>query len=83
MFVVRSGPDLRRVAIMPTNSSWKNGRKYLVGFVGVIGEQEGIDLLLELVRHLVRGLGRRTFNSFWLAMARAGGAWRRFRSTWV
>ena len=38
--------------------SWRKGRKYLVGFVGVIGEQEGIDLLLELVRHLVRGLGR-------------------------
>jgi glycosyltransferase involved in cell wall biosynthesis len=58
VFVVRSGPDLRRVRIMPTNSSWKNGRKYLVGFVGVIGEQEGIDLLLESVRHLVRDLGR-------------------------
>ena len=25
---------------------WKNGRRYLVGFVGVIGDQEGIDLLL-------------------------------------
>jgi glycosyltransferase involved in cell wall biosynthesis len=58
VFVVRSGPDLRRVRIMPTNLSWKNGRKYLVGFVGVIGEQEGIDLLLESVRHLVRDLGR-------------------------
>jgi glycosyltransferase involved in cell wall biosynthesis len=58
VFVVRSGPDLRRVRIMPVEPSWKRGRAYLVGFVGVIGEQEGIDLLLASVKHLVRDLGR-------------------------
>lgn len=58
VFVVRSGPDLRRVRIMPPDPAWKNGRTYLVGFVGVIGDQEGIDLLLVSVRHIVRDLGR-------------------------
>jgi glycosyltransferase involved in cell wall biosynthesis len=58
VFVVRSGPDLRRVRIMPVDPKWSNGRRHLVGFVGVIGDQEGIDLLLESVRHLVRDLGR-------------------------
>ena len=58
VFVVRSGPDLRRVRIMPVDSSWRKGRKYLVGFVGVIGEQEGINLLLDRSQHVVRGLGR-------------------------
>ena len=58
VFVVRSGPDLRRVRIMPPDPAWKNGRAYLVGFVGVIGDQEGIDLLLVSVRHIVRDLGR-------------------------
>jgi glycosyltransferase involved in cell wall biosynthesis len=36
----------------------KQGRNFLVGYVGVMGEQEGIDLLLESVRHIVYGLGR-------------------------
>ena len=58
VFVVRSAPDLRRVRVMPVNPSWKNGRRYLVGFVGVIGEQEGIDLLLASVQHVVRDLKR-------------------------
>ena len=58
VFVVRSGPDLRRVRIASPDASWKKGRRYLVGFVGVIGEQEGIDLLLDSVKHIVRDLGR-------------------------
>jgi glycosyltransferase involved in cell wall biosynthesis len=58
VFVVRSGPDLRRVRLMPVDPRWKKGRRYLVGFVGVIGNQEGIDLLLASVKHLVRELGR-------------------------
>ena len=59
VFVVRSGPDLRRVRIAPADPAWKNGRTWLVGFVGVIGDQEGIDLLLASVRWIVSDLGRR------------------------
>ena len=43
---------------MPVDPRWKRGRDYLVGFVGVIGDQEGIDLLLDAVKHIVRDLGR-------------------------
>jgi len=53
VFVVRSGPDLKRVKIVPPDLTWKNGRKYLVGYVGVMGKQEGLGLLLESVRYLV------------------------------
>jgi glycosyltransferase involved in cell wall biosynthesis len=63
VFVVRSGPDLRRVRLLPADPSWKNGRRYLVGFVGVIGDQEGIDLLLASVQFLV-GEMRRTDIQF-------------------
>ena len=59
VFVVRSGPDLRRVKIAPVDPRWKKGRRYLVGFVGVIGDQEGIDLLLAAVKHLVFEMGRK------------------------
>ncbi len=58
VFVVRSGPDLRSVRPMPVDPSWKKGRQYLVAFVGVIGDQEGIDLLLASVKHLVRVMSR-------------------------
>ena len=59
VFVVRSGPDLGRVHLLPGNSSLKKGRKYLVGYVGVMGEQEGIDYLLRAARVIVVGRGRR------------------------
>jgi len=58
VFVVRSGPDLRRMKQMPPNPALKNGRKYLVGYVGVMGKQEGIDLLLQAVQLIVLHLKR-------------------------
>ena len=51
--VVRSGPRLERLKILPPEPKYKKGRKYLVGYVGVIGEQEGLDLLLESVVFIV------------------------------
>lgn len=58
VFVVRSGPDLSRVRSVPANPSLRNGCRYLVGYVGVMGEQEGIDLLLESAHHLIHKQGR-------------------------
>ena len=58
VFVVRSGPDLSRVKPVAPNPRWRNGRRFLVGYVGVMGAQEGIDLLLQGVRHLVHDRGR-------------------------
>ncbi|QUL37679.1 glycosyltransferase family 4 protein [Erythrobacter sp. JK5] len=52
--VVRSGPDLSRLKLVPPVSRWKNGRDHMVGYVGVMGEQEGIDLLIDAVEHIVR-----------------------------
>lgn len=57
-FVVRSGPDLTRLRIVPPNPDRKRGHRYLVGYVGVMGEQEGIDLLLEAAHHIVYAKGR-------------------------
>lgn len=58
IFVVRSGPDLSRVKAVAPNLDLKNGRDFLIGYVGVMGDQEGIDLLLEAARHLVFERGR-------------------------
>jgi len=58
VFVVRSGPSLERVKILPPDARLKRGRRYLVGYVGVMGKQEGIDYLLRAARHIVLDLGR-------------------------
>ncbi len=58
VFVVRSGPDLTRIKQVPPNPALKKGRRYLVGYVGVMGKQEGIDLLLRAAQIIVRDLGR-------------------------
>ncbi len=52
--IVRSGPRLDRVRSLPADHAWNNGRKYLVGYVGVIGAQEGLDLLMQSVKHIVQ-----------------------------
>ena len=58
VFVVRSGPDLTRIRQVPPNPALKKGRRYLVGYVGVMGKQEGIDLLLQAIEHIVKDLKR-------------------------
>jgi glycosyltransferase involved in cell wall biosynthesis len=58
VFVVRSGPDLSRIRQVPANPALRLGRKYLVGYVGVMGKQEGIDLLLQAVQLIVHHLKR-------------------------
>ena len=58
VFVVRSGPDLKRLEILPADETLKRGRTHLVGYVGVIGKQEGIDQLLWSALHIIGELGR-------------------------
>ena len=58
VFVVRSGPSLARMRVVPPDERLKNGRRYLVGYVGVMGQQEGLDDLLWAVSHIVHELGR-------------------------
>ena len=62
VFVVRSGPSLHRIQIGPGDERLKCGRRYLVGYVGVMGKQEGIEYLLRALRHLVFDRGRRDIH---------------------
>jgi glycosyltransferase involved in cell wall biosynthesis len=62
VFVVRSGPSLERMRIGPTDERLKHGRRFLVGYVGVMGQQEGLDDLLRAVQYIVEDLGRRDIH---------------------
>ncbi|MBC7512860.1 MAG: glycosyltransferase family 4 protein [Herminiimonas sp.] len=57
--IVRSGPKLERLRRGPPVPALKQGCAYLVGYVGVMGAQEGIDFLLHAAHHMVHVLGRR------------------------
>ncbi|WP_432348772.1 glycosyltransferase family 4 protein (plasmid) [Shinella yambaruensis] len=58
VFVVRSGPKMEKLQIRPPKEELKKGFTFLVGYVGVIGQQEGMDLLVEAVDHIVNTLHR-------------------------
>jgi len=72
VFVVRSGPNLDRVKELPPDPQWRNGRRYLVGYVGVIGGTEGLDLLLSSIEHIVRTRRR---NDIQFVVAGTGPEW--------
>jgi glycosyltransferase involved in cell wall biosynthesis len=58
VYVVRSGPKLDRLKIIDPVPALKRGKRYLVGYVGVMGKQEGIDYLLRAARHIVFDMQR-------------------------
>jgi glycosyltransferase involved in cell wall biosynthesis len=51
--VVRSGPDLAIFKKKPVNNKFKNGKKFLVGYLGVMGEFDGVDYLIRAVDYMV------------------------------
>jgi glycosyltransferase involved in cell wall biosynthesis len=53
VFIVRSAPNLARFQPVPPDEKYKKGRRYLVGYVGVMGPQEGLDYLLHAARRIV------------------------------
>lgn len=64
--VVRSAPDLSRFTPLPPDPQLKAGKPYLLCYLGVMGPQDGIDLALEAVAHLVHGLGREDVHTVFL-----------------
>ncbi|MFN0218013.1 MAG: glycosyltransferase family 4 protein [Hyphomicrobium sp.] len=59
VFVVRSTPDLAKFRRVAPDAALKNGRKTLVGYVGVMGAQDGVELLIDAMDDLVNVKGRR------------------------
>lgn len=58
VFIVRSGPKIDKLEIRAPKPELKQGAKFLIGYVGVIGQQEGLDLLVESAVHLTGPMGR-------------------------
>jgi glycosyltransferase involved in cell wall biosynthesis len=61
VFIVRNGPDLETFKPVPADVSLKYGKKYLVGYVGTMSVQDGLDILLDIALH-IKNLGRRDIH---------------------
>jgi glycosyltransferase involved in cell wall biosynthesis len=58
VFVVRSAPRIDRFANARPNEVWRRGRKHLVGYVGIMGLQDGLDYLIDAANLIIRDWGR-------------------------
>ncbi len=56
--VVRNGPNLQRVRPVEPDAELRARAGTIVGYVGLMARQDGVDGLLHAVRHLVHELGR-------------------------
>ncbi|MGC1832016.1 MAG: glycosyltransferase family 4 protein [Candidatus Acidiferrales bacterium] len=57
VFVVRNGPTLDTFKPAPANPALKCGKPYLVGYVGNMSDQDGLDILLNVALH-IKNMGR-------------------------
>jgi glycosyltransferase involved in cell wall biosynthesis len=57
--VVRSAPSLTEFCSVRPRAAMKQGRPFLVAYLGVMGPNDGLSCLLESIRHIVHVLGRR------------------------
>jgi glycosyltransferase involved in cell wall biosynthesis len=56
VFIVRTAPKIA-TAQAQENPALKKGRKFLVGYVGVMGDADGVNYLIDAVAHVVHKLG--------------------------
>lgn len=57
VFIVRNGPDRETFKAVAPKLALKYGKPYLVGYVGTMSIQEGLDILLDVALH-IKNLGR-------------------------
>jgi len=62
VFIVRNGPTLKSIRSARANPLLKKGMKYLLSYVGMMGPQDGIDVLLRATRDLRSVHGRKDFH---------------------
>ena len=61
VFIVRNGPNLETFKTVPPVPALKYGKPYLVGYVGNMSDQEGLDILLDVAQH-IKSSGRRDIH---------------------
>jgi glycosyltransferase involved in cell wall biosynthesis len=57
VFVVRNGPDLEHFTPVPPDPALRDGRRFLLAYLGIMGPQDGIDHALGALAELRRRRG--------------------------
>jgi glycosyltransferase involved in cell wall biosynthesis len=57
VFIVRTAPNQLPTST-PADPALKNGKRYLVGYIGVMGNADGVDYLIQAAEHIVKVRGR-------------------------
>lgn len=70
--VVRNGVEVPHDRSMPPDRRLRSKGKAIIGFVGVMGFQDGMDYLLRALHHLRYKLGR---SDFYCVLMGGGAAW--------
>ena len=61
--VVRNGPSERFLGEIVPNQKFALMEKTILGYVGVIGVQDGVDYMIRMIKHLRYDLGREDFHA--------------------
>src|SRR5262249_15051711 len=56
--VVRSGPDPERLRRGPADPELRRGRRFLAAYIGVMGPQDGVELVVRAAEVVVHEMGR-------------------------
>jgi glycosyltransferase involved in cell wall biosynthesis len=62
VFVVRSGPDLKRLTVYPSDPTWKQGQPHLIAYLGEMCVQDGVDYLIRALATLRDEMRRNDFH---------------------
>ena len=61
IFIARNGPNLKRVRLVAPDATLRSKASVILGYVGAMNPQDGVDYLLRALAHLMNGLGRTDF----------------------
>jgi glycosyltransferase involved in cell wall biosynthesis len=70
--IVRNGIERDRLRGFEPDAALRRKAKTIIGFVGVMGFQDGVDYLLRALHHLIRDFGR---TDFYCVIIGTGDAW--------
>jgi glycosyltransferase involved in cell wall biosynthesis len=70
--VVRNGPNLARMRLVDPDPGLRSKARTIIGYVGDMGDHDGVDYLLRALHHLAFDLGR---TDFYCVIIGVGNAW--------
>lgn len=74
--VVRNGPNLERLYPVTPDAELRSRATTLIGYIGTMGPQDGLDYLLRIAHKLIHELGR---TDFYCVVIGSGSEWDRLQ----